>query len=188
RAGRARCGAGTHVAIDVMSMELPLSRSEQSPFQPAARGQVPLADALHRLLMGNVREGYSRLLRRHYCYIAPSPGTYPFQWFWDTCFHVLMLTRLGEHESPRRNLRSLFQMQEEDGFVGHMVFWKQVMPLRHTDVLQARPSWRDLRPHMSALIQPTFAATALLRLFEACGDRVFLGELYAKVRRYHEWL
>jgi hypothetical protein len=32
------------------------------------------------------------------------------------------------------------------------------------------------------------AAQALLALFEACGDRVFLGKLYAKVRRYHEWL
>jgi len=41
---------------------------------------------------------------------------------------------------------------------------------------------------MSALIQPSFVAAALLRIFEGCGDRVFLGELYAKVRRYHEWL
>ena len=41
---------------------------------------------------------------------------------------------------------------------------------------------------MSALIQPPFAAQALARLFEATGDRVFLGELYAHVQRYHEWL
>jgi glycogen debranching enzyme len=54
--------------------------------------------------------------------------------------------------------------------------------------MQARPTWRALRPHMSALIQPCLAAMTLLCLFEASGDRVFLGELYAKVRRYHEWL
>ena len=147
-----------------------------------------LREAVRRLLHGNTREGFSKLLDRHYCYIAPSLGLYPFQWFWDTCFHVVMLARLGEHTLAQRNLRSLFTMQEDDGFVGHMVFWNQVLPLRHSDVLQARPSWRSLRPHMSALIQPCFVATALLRLFEASGDRVYLGELYAKVRRYHEWL
>jgi glycogen debranching enzyme len=32
------------------------------------------------------------------------------------------------------------------------------------------------------------AAQALLALFEADHDRVFLGELYARVRRHHEWL
>jgi len=149
---------------------------------------VPLRDAVRRLLLRNTRSGFSTLLDRHYCYIAPSPGTYPFQWFWDTCFHVIMLARLGEHETARRNLRSLFAMQEDDGFVGHMVFWNQVLPVRRTDVLQARPAWRSLRPHMSALIQPCFAAQALLALFEASGDRVFLGELYARVRQYHEWL
>jgi glycogen debranching enzyme len=54
--------------------------------------------------------------------------------------------------------------------------------------MQARPSWEALRPHMSALILPPLAATALHTLYEACGDRVYLGEMYAKVRRHHEWL
>jgi glycogen debranching enzyme len=143
---------------------------------------------LRDLLIRNAREGYSGLLGRHYCYIAPSPATYPFQWFWDTCFHVIMLARLGEYEWAKRNLRSLFAMQEDNGFVGHMIFWKQLLPKRRSDLLQARPTWQMLRPHMSALIQPPLAATALLRLFEACGDRVYLGELYAHIRRHHEWL
>ena len=140
------------------------------------------------LLLRNVKDGYSRLLGQHYCYIAPSPKTYPFQWFWDTCFHVIALARLGEYDLAKRNLRSLFAMQEEDGFIGHMVFWNQVLPRRRSDIMQARPSFESLRPHMSALIQPPFAAQALHTLHEACGDRVYLGELYARVRRHHEWL
>jgi len=153
-----------------------------------ARTDDDLRHDLRELLTRNTREGYSALLGRHYCYIAPSPETYPFQWFWDTCFHVIMLARLGQYEQAKRNLRSLYAMQDIDGFVGHMVFWKQVLPKRASDVLQARPTWHALRPHMSALIQPPLAATALLRLFEACGDRVFLGELYARIRCHHEWL
>jgi glycogen debranching enzyme len=168
----------------------PDSQPESTSAQPrqAQDDGYALTEELRSLLLRNVREGYSNLLGQHYCYIAPSPKTYPFQWFWDTCFHVVILTRLGEYERAKRNLRSLFAMQEPDGFVGHMIFWHQMLPKRHTDVLQARPTWESLRPHMSGLIQPTFAAYALLRLFEACDDRVYLGEMYARVKRYHDWL
>jgi glycogen debranching enzyme len=139
-------------------------------------------------MLGNVKNGYSALLGQNYCYIAPALKPYPFQWFWDTCFHVIILARLGEYDLAKRNLRSLFAMQEENGFVGHMIFWHQLLPKRLTDVTQARPTLQALRPHMSALIQPPFAAQALHTLYESCGDRVYLGEMYARVRRHHEWL
>jgi hypothetical protein len=48
----------------------------------------------------------------------------------------------------------LFAMQEDNGFVGHMTFWKKLIPTHYSDVLQARPTLLNLRPHMSALIQP----------------------------------
>lgn len=147
-----------------------------------------LREAARKLLLANVKDGYSGLLGQSYCYIAPALKPYPFQWFWDTCFHVIMLARLGEHDLARRNLRSLFAMQEENGFVGHMIFWNQVLPRRRSDVMQARPSWQSLRPHMSALIQPPLAAIALHTLWEESRDRVYLGEMYAHVKRYHEWL
>jgi len=147
-----------------------------------------LHDQVRELLLRNVKDGYSSLLGQNYCYVAPALKPYPFQWFWDTCFHVVILARLGEFALAKRNLRSLFAMQAENGFVGHMIFWNQVLPKRRTDVMQARPSWQSLRPHMSALIQPPFAAQALHTLYEACGDRVYLGEMYARVRRHHEWL
>lgn len=151
-------------------------------------GEAQLRERLRELMLHNTQEGYSRLLNRHYCYVAPALGTYPYQWFWDACFHAIMLARLGEHDLAKRNLRSLFEMQEDNGFVGHMIFWKRVLPRYIADITQSRPSLRAIRPHMSALIQPPVAAQALLVLFDACGDRVFLGEMYAKIRRYHEWL
>lgn len=147
-----------------------------------------LSDQVRILLLKNVRDGYSGLLGQNYCYIAPAPKPYPFQFFWDTCFHVIMLARLGEYELAQRNLRSLFAMQHADGFVGHMIFWRQVLPVRRSDVLQARPSWQSLRPHMSALIQPPFAAIALHTLFEESHDQIYLGEMYARVKRHHDWL
>lgn len=150
--------------------------------------EARLRTRVRALLERHRREGYSALLGQEYCYIQPAPGRYPFQWFWDSCLHIILLARLGEFALAQRALRSLFAMQQSDGFVGHMIFWRQILPVRLTDIVQARPGWQDLRPHMSALVQPPFAAQALLRLHEASRDRVFLGELYARVRRYHEWL
>lgn len=147
-----------------------------------------MQEQARKLLFANVRDGYSSLLGQNYCYISPAPKPYPFQWFWDTCFHVIVLARLGEHDLAKRNLRSLFAMQRDDGFVGHMIFWNQVLPRRRSDVLQAKPSWTALRPHMSALIQPPLAAQALHTLYEESRDRVFLGEMYARLKRHHEWL
>jgi hypothetical protein len=43
-----------------------------------------LRAAIRRLMLGNVKDGYSGLLGQHYCYIAPALKPYPFQWFWDT--------------------------------------------------------------------------------------------------------
>jgi len=147
-----------------------------------------LSDRIRELMLANVKDGYSSLLGQSYTYVAPALDRYMFQWFWDTCFHVVILARLGEYELAKSNLRSLFEMQEADGFVGHMIFWNRVIPRRRTDIVQARPTWETLRPHMSALIQPPLAATALRVLYEACGDRVYLGEMYAHVKRHHDWL
>jgi hypothetical protein len=69
-----------------------------------------------------------------------------------------------------------------------MIFWKQVLPQRITDVFQARPTLQALRPHMSALVQPPLIAQALKRLYEVSKDKLVLYELLAKVVRYHDWL
>ena len=47
-----------------------------------------LCEQVKELLRSNVSQGYSKLLKTGYCYIKPSPGTYPFQWWWDTCFEI----------------------------------------------------------------------------------------------------
>ena len=140
------------------------------------------------LLFTNLSEGYSPLLRKHYCFIQPSPSTYPFQFWWDTCFHIFMLCQVGEYELAKKNLRSLFAMQEDNGFVGHMTFWKKLIPTHFSDVLQARPTLLNLRPHMSALIQPPLVAQALQRIYNGTRDNWFLREMLPKLKNYFEWL
>jgi glycogen debranching enzyme len=147
-----------------------------------------LTAAVRKLMFDNIMDGYSALVGAHYCYVMPSKDRYQYQWFWDTCFHVFILCALGELELAKRNLRSLFRLQEQDGFVGHMLFWHQILPHRVSDVLQARPTLTTLRPHMSALIQPPLVAQALKRVFDTERDRLFLYEILPKVVQYHDWL
>lgn len=136
----------------------------------------------------NTQIGYSALLGKHYCYIAPDRRKYPFQWFWDTFFHVYILCALKEYDLAKRNLESLFALQEADGFVGHMIYWQSAVPRSIWQILQARPTLKQLRPHMSVLIQPTLAAQALERIYTETQDHYYLERMLPKVKAYHEWL
>ncbi len=147
-----------------------------------------LFEKVRELMYRNISRGFSKLLNKEYCYVMPAPDNYPFQWFWDTCFHVFILCALGEYELAKRNMISLFAMQEENGFVGHMIFWKQTLPVHIFDITQARPTLGRLRPHMSALIQPSFVAQAILRIYSETNDIIFLNEMLPKLKKYHNWL
>src|SRR3982751_5162017 len=62
--------------------ELPPPAVDEKPWEG-------LRTNVRALLRRHLKEGYSGLLGQEYCYIRPAPGRYPFQWFWDTCFHIL---------------------------------------------------------------------------------------------------
>jgi glycogen debranching enzyme len=147
-----------------------------------------LREQVRQLLLSNSRQGYSKLLKINYCYINPSPGKYPFQFWWDTCFHVFILCALGEYELAKKNMVSLFAVQEEDGFIGHEVSWQRILPTTPRDILQARPKFQHLRPNMSALIEPPMVAQAVLRIYEETHDLAFLSTILPKLEKYFRWL
>ncbi|MBF9252169.1 trehalase-like protein [Pontibacter sp. 172403-2] len=147
-----------------------------------------IAQRVRKLLYANMIEGQNGGYRFHYT--KPSPGTYPFQYFWDTCFHVFILTALGEYEMAKKHIRSLFVLQEPDGFVGHMIYWKRLMPGRITDLFQLRPAslLKLYKPHMSALVQPPLVAEAVARIYHGSQDVAFVGEMLPKLKKYYCWL
>jgi Mannosylglycerate hydrolase MGH1-like glycoside hydrolase domain len=57
-----------------------------------------------------------------YAYTRPSPGHYPWQWFWDSCFAAIVWRRFDQHRA-RTELETLLAAQREDGFIGHTIFW-----------------------------------------------------------------
>jgi hypothetical protein len=68
---------------------------------------------------------------RAYEYTQPSPGRYPWQWYWDSCFAAIVWRRFDLARS-RAELESLLAAQRPDGFIGHTIFWNRpVSPLRY---------------------------------------------------------
>jgi hypothetical protein len=55
-------------------------------------------------------------------YTEPSPGRYPWQWYWDSCFAAIVWRRF-EPRRARAELESLLAAQRPDGFIGHTIFW-----------------------------------------------------------------
>ena len=140
------------------------------------------------IMFVNLQAGYSHYLKTHFVYNKPSFERYPYQWWWDTCFHIFILCALGEYELAKQNMMSLFAMQEQNGFVGHMVYWQLLFPKNIFVIIEGKPTIARLRPHMSALIQPSFVAQSLERIYDKTGDKEFLTLMLPKIKRYHDWV
>ncbi|MBK6264057.1 trehalase-like protein [Marivirga sp. S37H4] len=141
-----------------------------------------------KLIYENMIKGRSKNGKKFH-YTKPAPERYPFQFFWDTCYHVFILSALGEHDMAREHLISLFAMQEDDGFVGHMIYWNRLKPGRMADFFQSKPQISNLyKSHMSALIQPPLVAQAVAKIYENSGDKDFLAEMLPKLKKYYLWL
>jgi hypothetical protein len=106
------------------------------------------------VLRENWREG-TRADGVPFSYTAPSPGHYPWQWYWDSCFTAITW-RHFEPSRSRLELESLLAAQRDDGFIGHTIFWDR--PLSGI----RRFTYNVVSPDapMTASIQPPLLAWA----------------------------
>ena len=128
------------------------------------------------VLAGNWREGVRAGDGARYAYTCPSPGHYPWQFYWDSCFTAVTWRRF-DRQRARRELETLLAAQRADGFIGHTIFWNVALSgsRRFTyNVLN------DDDP-MTASIQPPALAWAW---------RIAVGDPGAvpAIRRHHQWL
>ncbi len=63
-----------------------------------------------------------------FAYTQPSPGRYPWQWYWDSCFAAIAWRRF-EPARARTELEGLLAAQRKDGFIGHTIFWDRPVSL-----------------------------------------------------------
>jgi mannosylglycerate hydrolase MGH1-like protein len=88
--------------------------------------EAVLAEA-ERVLRQNWVEGESAR-GKPYAYTQPSPGRYPWQWYWDSCFAAIVWRRFDPARA-RAELESLLEAQRPDGFIGHTIFWRSHVSL-----------------------------------------------------------
>jgi hypothetical protein len=81
-----------------------------------------IRDACETTLRRNWREGVRNADGAPFAYTCPSPGHYPWQWYWDSCFTAITWRHFDPTRS-RRELESLLTAQRDDGFIGHTIFW-----------------------------------------------------------------
>ena len=150
-------------------------------------GAADLDDAARRLLEENTQHGVKDA--RTYTFSVPSTETYPYQWFWDSCFHAVVWSRF-DVERAKEELRGLFAWQDKAGFIPHIVFWDQARIPRSRAAYEYRQS-RALvrRPKHTRRIQPPVLAQAVERIVEAAGeDDGYLAETLPALERYYRYL
>jgi glycogen debranching enzyme len=143
-----------------------------------------IRQAAEQLLRRNLRRGVSPFDGVPYCYSAPSPATYPHQFFWDSCFHAIVWAHF-DPEQAKEELRSLLRAQDADGRIPHRIAWDRrgVLPRA------VSRRWRAaLHPMRSQLVGPPVLATAIERVYERCGDASFLAEALPAADRFYSWL
>jgi hypothetical protein len=90
-----------------------------------------------------------------FAFTRPSPERYPWQWYWDSCFHAIVWRRF-DPERSRRELCTLLAAAREDGFIGHTIFWQS--PVR--GVRRLYYNVLDDDDFTTATIQPPMLAWA----------------------------
>jgi len=131
-------------------------------------------EAARSTLAGNWRVGERDGVP--YAYTAPSPGRYPWQWYWDSCFAAIAWRHFDPGRS-REELETLLRAARADGFIGHTIFWRRRLDVRRRLFYNVR-SGRDL---MTSTIQPPLLALA----WRLCvGDPA---EVPA-IAHHHRWL
>jgi glycogen debranching enzyme len=133
------------------------------------------------LFAANRRQGYAAWCDADYDYVCPSPGTYPFQWFWDSCFHAIVLSHL-DLERAEAELRTLLLGQQPDGFIPHVTYWSAEKPVLVGPYQVAGPS-----PWLSARMQPPVLAEAVAAVAARGRGSAYLREVLPAVRGYYDW-
>ncbi len=147
-----------------------------------------LEEGARALLEANTQT--AELDGRRFRFTVPSVRDYPFQWFWDSCFHAIVWSRI-DAERAADELRGLLTAQEPDGLIPHVVFWKGDLVSRlQWHHLESRTSGRipfHRTPHTTAQMQPPVIAQAVERVVDAGADG-FLAEAIPHVERYYRYL
>ena len=136
-----------------------------------------------RILLGNLRQGRADWNGKEYTFVCPALRSYPFQWFWDSCFHSIALIHLDK-ELAKAEISTLLSAALPSGFIPHMIFWE----LEKRDDFLSHNLVGRTSPYYSSTMQPPIIAYAVERVYQATGDEGFLRNAVPTLKSYYRWL
>jgi glycogen debranching enzyme len=142
-----------------------------------------LEEAARKILLSNLRQGVADWNGKSYSFVCPSLTGYPFQWFWDSCFHAIALLHL-DVEQAKAEMNTLMSAALPDGFIPHIVFWEME---KQPDFLSQNIVGRT-SPNYSSTMQPPIIAYAVERIYQATGDESFRDAAMPVLTAYYRWL
>jgi mannosylglycerate hydrolase len=122
-------------------------------------------------------------------YTVPNGRVYPFQWNWDSAFVALGFDTF-DRDRAWTEVETLFRAQWDDGFLPHIVFWKE-----DPGYFPGPSVWDTGKtPVTSGITQPPVAATVIRKLWdsalaarEAEAYLPRLEALFPKLMAWHRW-
>ena len=142
-----------------------------------------LEEGARNILLTNLRRGVADWNGKEYSFVCPSLTGYPFQWFWDSCFHAIALLHL-DVDQAKAEMRTLMSGALPDGFIPHIIFWEME---KQPDFL-ARNIVGMVSPNYSSTMQPPIIAYAVERIYEATGDEEFRDMALPVLMGFYRWL
>jgi len=136
-----------------------------------------------QILLTNLKQGVADWNGKEYSFVCPSLTGYPFQWFWDSCFHAIALIHL-DLEQAKKELTTLMSGALPNGFMPHMIFWEME---KQPDFL-SRNIVGMTTPKTSATMQPPIIAYAVERVYQATGDEAFKDAALPVLTGFYRWL
>ncbi len=113
-------------------------------------------------------------------YAVPSPTTYPYQWFWDSCFHAIILSHF-DTESGKSELLSLVSKQFDNGMIPHMIYWNK-------SKVKGFPKIKWGTSGTSSITQPPMIAYAVWKIYQKDKDLDFLKTIYPNLYHFYKYL
>lgn len=145
-----------------------------SKFITGSKPEFELKEQIHKLMIRNRRntDGYQ--------YTVPSPDTYPYQWFWDSCFHAIILSYFDIRDAKKEVL-SVLSRQFENGLIPHMIYWDR-------EVKTTFPKIKWGKEGTSSITQPPMIAYAVFDIYKKDRDKLFLEMVYPSLYHFYRYL
>ena len=139
--------------------------------------------AARDILLGNLRRGTAEWNGQEYSFVVPSLTGYPFQWFWDSCFHAIALIHIDCNQA-KAELDTLMSAALPNGFIPHIIFWES----EKRDYFLSKNLVARVNPNFSSTIQSPILAYAVERVYQATGDEAFRERSLPVLVNYYRWL